>query len=104
MIETGGSIGKTLLQNGTVTGAKPKDFLYDYSIIVTGFDIKVGNLPVKTVNGNKVRTNSDAVKDVKSAGKGTAVIISNIKASSKDGDTITAKLCCRKLYHYNKLK
>ena len=89
VIETGGSIGKTLLQNGTVTGAKPKDFLYDYSIIVTGFDIKVGNLPVKTVNGNKVRTNSDAVKDVKSAGKGTAVIISNIKASSKDGDTIT---------------
>ena len=89
VIETGGSIGKTLLQNGTITGAKPKDFLYDYSIIVTGFDIKVGNLPVKTVNGNKVRANSDAVKDVKSAGKGSAVIISNIKASSKDGDTIT---------------
>ena len=89
VIETGGSIGKTLLQNGVVTGAKPKDFLYDYSIIVTGFDIKVGNLPVKTVKGNKVRANSDAVKDVKSAGKGTAVIVSNIKASSKDGDTIT---------------
>ena len=29
------------------------------------------------------------LKDIKSAGKGTAVIISNIKASSKDGDTIT---------------
>jgi len=89
VIETGGSIGKTLLQNGVVTGAKPKDFFYDYSINVTGFDIKVGNLPVKTVRGNRVRANSDAVKDVKSAGKGTAVVISKIQASSVDGDTVT---------------
>jgi gliding motility-associated protein GldM len=89
VIQTGGSIGKTLLQNGVVTGAKPKDFFYDYTINVTGFDIKVGNLPVKTVRGNRVRANADALKDVKSAGKGTAVVISKIQASSVDGDTVT---------------
>jgi len=89
VIETGGSISKTLLTNGIITGTKPKDFLYDYSIIVTGFDIKVGNSPAKTVNGNKASRNAKAALDVKSAGKGTAVVISNIKASSKDGDTVT---------------
>tara|TARA_B110000444_G_scaffold250125_1_gene276064 strand:+ start:448 stop:2172 length:1725 start_codon:yes stop_codon:yes gene_type:complete len=89
VIQTGGSISKTLLTNGIVTGTKPKDFLYDYTIIVTGFDIKVGNSPAKTVKGNKARSNPKAALDIKSAGKGTAVVISNIKASSKDGDTVT---------------
>jgi gliding motility-associated protein GldM len=89
VIETGGSISKTLLTNGIITGTKPKDFFYDYSIIVTGFDIKVGNSPAKTVNGNKASRNPKAALDIKSAGKGTAVVISNIKASSKDGDTVT---------------
>ena len=89
VIQTGGSISKTLLANGIITGTKPKDFLYDYEIIVTGFDIKVGNSPAKTVNGNKASRNSKAALDIKSAGKGTAVVISNIKASSKDGDTVT---------------
>ena len=89
VIQTGGSISKTLLTNGIVTGTKPKDFLYDYSIIVTGFDIKVGNSPAKTVKGNKARSNPKAALDIKSAGKGTAVVISNIKASSKDGDVVT---------------
>ena len=89
VIETGGGISKTLLTNGIITGTKPKDFLYDYSIIVTGFDIKVGNSPAKTVNGNKASRNAKAALDIKSAGKGTAVVISNIKASSKDGDTVT---------------
>jgi hypothetical protein len=44
---------------------------------------------VKTVRGNRVRANADALKDVKSAGKGTAVVISKIQASSVDGDTVT---------------
>ena len=30
-----------------------------------------------------------AALDIKSAGKGTVVVISNIQASSKDGDTVT---------------
>ena len=89
VIQTGGSISKTLLANGIVTGTKPKDFLYDYEIIVTGFDIKVGNSPAKKVTGNKASRSSKAALDIKSAGKGTVVVISNIQASSKDGDTVT---------------
>ena len=89
VIQTGGAISKTLLANGIVTGTKPKDFLYDYEIIVTGFDIKVGNSPAKKVTGNKASRSSKAALDIKSAGKGTVVVISNIQASSKDGDTVT---------------
>ena len=89
VIQTGGSISKTLLANGIVTGTKPKTFLYDYEIIVTGFDIKVGNSPAKKVTGNKASRSSKAALDIKSAGKGTVVVISNIQASSKDGDTVT---------------
>jgi len=89
VIQTGGSISKTLLANGIVTGTKPKTFLYDYEIIVTGFDIKVGNSPAKKVSGNKASRCSKAALDIKSAGKGTVVVISNIQASSKDGDTVT---------------
>ena len=82
-------INKDLLLNGRVKGAKPKDFFYDYEIIVNGFDIKVGNLPQKTVSGNKVSGNAAASSDVRSASRGTVVLITNIKASSKDGDVIT---------------
>ena len=82
-------INKDLLLNGRVKGAKPKDFFYDYEIIVNGFDIKVGNLPQKTVSGNKVSGNAAASSDVRSASRGTVVVITNIKASSKDGDVIT---------------
>ena len=89
VIQTGGSISKTLLANGIVTGTKPKTFLYDYEIIVTGFDIKVGNSPAKKVTGNRASRSSKAALDIKSAGKGTVVVISNIQASSKDGDTVT---------------
>ena len=89
VIQTGGSISKTLLANGIVTGTKPKTFLYDYEINVTGFEIKVGNSPAKKVTGNKASRSSKAALDIKSAGKGTVVVISNIQASSKDGDTVT---------------
>ena len=82
-------IQKDLLLNGRVKGAKPKDFFYDYEIIVNGFDIKVGNLPQKTVSGSKVSANASAASDVRSASRGTVVVISNIKASSKDGDVVT---------------
>ena len=82
-------INKDLLLNGRVKGAKPKDFFYDYEIIVNGFDIKVGNLPQKTVSGNKVSGNAAASSDVRSASRGTVVVITNIKASSKDGDVVT---------------
>ena len=77
------------VQNGLVTGAKPADFFYDFNINITGFDIKVGNLPAKTVKGNRVSDSPDAVKDVRSAGKNTSVVISKIKASMVDGKIVT---------------
>ncbi len=89
VIENAGQINKDLLLNGRVKGAKPKDFLYDYEIIVTGFDVKVGNLPQKTVKGSKVSSNNQAASDVKSSSRGTVIVFSNIKASSKDGDVVT---------------
>ena len=46
------NISKKYLANGMITGNKPKDFLYDFIIEVTSFDIKVGNSPSKSVKGN----------------------------------------------------
>ena len=46
------NIPKRYLANGMITGNKPKDFLYDFVIEVTSFDIKVGNSPSKSVKGN----------------------------------------------------
>ena len=82
------NIPKRYLSNGMITGNKPKDFLYDFVIEVTSFDIKVGNSPSKSVKGNTARNNSKAVADINSQGKGTVVRISNIKANAKDGDFI----------------
>ena len=82
------NIPKRYLSNGMITGNKPKDFLYDFIIEVTSFDIKVGNSPSKTVIGNSARSNPKAVADINSQGRGTVVRISNIKASAKDGDFV----------------
>ncbi len=82
------NIPKRYLSNGMITGNKPKDFLYDFDVEVTSFDIKVGNSPSKSVIGNTARNNSKAVADINSQGRGTVVRISNIKANAKDGDFI----------------
>lgn len=82
------NIPKRYLANGMITGNKPKDFLYDFVIEVTSFDIKVGNSPSKSVIGNTARNNPKAVDDINSQGRGTVVRISNIKASAKDGDFV----------------
>jgi len=82
------NISKKYLANGMITGNKPKDFLYDFIIEVTSFDIKVGNSPSKSVKGNTARNNSESVADINSLGRGTVVRISNIKANAKDGDFV----------------
>ncbi|MFL2665809.1 MAG: hypothetical protein ACJ0NM_00260 [Flavobacteriaceae bacterium] len=89
VVKNGDQIAKDLLRNGVLQGTTPPDFFYDYRIVITGFDIKVGNLPIKTVTGNRVARSSAASSDVQSAGRGTAVIIKNIKASSQDGNVVT---------------
>jgi gliding motility-associated protein GldM len=82
------NVPKKYLANGMITGNKPADFLYDFIIEVTSFDIKVGSSPSKKVKGNTPRSNKQAVADVNSAGRGTIVRISNIKANAKDGDFV----------------
>jgi gliding motility-associated protein GldM len=89
VVRTGQSGSKTLISNGIITGEKPKNFFYDYSIDVTGYDIKIGNNTSITVKGNKVTTSKDAARIIKSSSKGTVVQILNIKASMRDGDVVT---------------
>ena len=89
ILRTGQSGSKTLISNGLITGEKPKNFFYDYSIDVTGYDIKVGNNTSISVKGNKVSASKDAARIIKSSSKGTVVQILNIKASMRDGDVVT---------------
>ena len=89
ILRTGQSGSKTLISNGLITGEKPKNFFYDYSIDVTGYDIKVGNNTSISVKGNKVSASKDAARIIKSSSKGTVVQILNIRASMRDGDVVT---------------
>jgi hypothetical protein len=89
VLRTGQSGSKTLISNGLITGEKPKNFFYDYSIDVTGYDIKVGNNTSISVKGNKVSGSRDAARIIKSSSKGTVVQILNIRASMRDGDVVT---------------
>jgi gliding motility-associated protein GldM len=84
----GKSLTKLFINNGIVTGTKPKDFDYKYDIVVTSFDVKVGRLPVQNVNGNRVNRNAAAVDDVESQPKGTPIRFQNIKAKTIDGDVV----------------
>ena len=84
----GKSLTKLFINNGIVTGTKPKDFDYKYDIVVTSFDVKVGRLPVQNVNGNRVNRNAAAVDDVESQPKGTPVRFQNIKAKTIDGNVV----------------
>ena len=89
VLRTGQSGSKTLISNGLITGEKPKNFFYDYSIDVIGYDIKVGNNTSISVKGNKVSGSRDAARIIKSSSKGTVVQILNIRASMRDGDVVT---------------
>ena len=86
--DDGKSLTKLFINNGIVTGTKPKDFDYKYDIVVTSFDVKVGRLPVQNVNGNRVNRNAAAVDDVESQPKGTPVRFQNIKAKTIDGNIV----------------
>jgi len=86
---TGNEVTKRNLRYGAVTGKKPDNFNYDYEIIVTSFDVKIGNSTNVSVNGNSIDGNANASKGIENASKGTVVIISKIKASTKDGDLVT---------------
>ena len=84
----GKDLTKLFINNGIITGTKPKDFDYKYEIVVTSFDVKVGRLPVQNVNGNRVNRNAAAVDDVESQPSGTPIRFQNIKAKTIDGDVV----------------
>ena len=86
---TGENISKQNIRYGAVTGKKPENFNYDYEIIVTSFDVKIGNSTNVSVNGNSIDNNANASQGIANASSGTVVIISKIKASTKDGNLVT---------------
>ena len=79
-------ISKESLLYGLIRGEKPPGFLYDYDINVESFQITVGNLPTRTVQGNKIQNSSEAVRDINGANRGSSVTVTVLKAVKIDGD------------------
>lgn len=79
-------VSKDGLIYGTVRGEKPPGFLYDYDINVEAFQITVGNLPTRTVQGNKIENSNEAVRDIRGSSKGSSVTVTVLKATKIDGD------------------
>ena len=79
-------ISKDALLYGTVRGEKPPGFLYDYDINVETFQITVGNLPTRTVQGNKIQNSNEAMRDIRGANRGSSITLTVLKATKIDGD------------------
>ena len=79
-------VSKDALIYGTVRGEKPPGFLYDYDINVEAFQITVGNLPTRTVQGNKIENSNEAVRDIRGSSRGSSVTVTVLKATKIDGD------------------
>ncbi len=82
-------ISKESLIYGLIRGEKPRGFLYDYDINVESFQVTVGNLPTRTVQGNKIQNSSEAVRDINGANRGSSVTVTVLKAVKIDGDLIS---------------
>ena len=82
-------VSKDALIYGTVRGEKPPGFLYDYDINVEAFQITVGNLPTRTVQGNKIENSNEAVRDIRGSSRGSSVTVTVLKATKIDGDLIS---------------
>ncbi|MDB4163888.1 hypothetical protein N9726_01735 [Flavobacteriaceae bacterium] len=79
-------ISKNALIYGIITGEKPEAMLYNYSIDIKAFKITVvGVGSTREINGNRVRNNDRAVRDIESARSGTAVTITPLAAEKNDG-------------------
>ena len=79
-------ISKESLLYGLIRGEKPPGFLYDYDINVEAFQVTVGNLPTRTVQGNKIQNSSEAVRDINGANRGSSVTVTVLEAVKIDGD------------------
>jgi len=67
---------------GIISAKFPESFNYSLEVLVTSFDIKVGSLPTKTINGNRISNSSSALSDVNASSGGTAISITNIKTAA----------------------
>lgn len=67
---------------GIISAKFPESFNYSLEVLVTSFDIKVGSLPTKTINGNRISNSSSALSDVNASSRGTAISITNIKTAA----------------------
>ncbi len=77
------------LLRGKVTGVKPVWFTYNYSIEVSKFSVKVGNLPPIEINGNSIGDNADLKRIIDGANPGTNVDIVVMEAEKNDAGYIT---------------
>jgi len=86
---SGKSISSRNLTYGDITGEKPADFDYNFSYVITSFDVKIGASSVVTVLGNSIDDSGQATTQIENASRGANVVINNIIASTKDGEIIT---------------
>jgi gliding motility-associated protein GldM len=80
-----GKLPTSLIKNGIITAAFPKDFFYTVDVMISGFSIQVGNSPSINISSNMI-SDSNAVPVLENARRGDLVYISNIKANiTSDG-------------------
>ena len=82
-------IPKSALLRGTVTGVKPAWFGYNYTIEVSRFSVKVGNLPPVEINGNQIGNNETLKRTINSANAGTDISVTVLSAEKNDSGFIT---------------
>ena len=83
------NIPKTALLRGTVTGAKPAWFNYNYTIEVFRFSVKVGNFPPVEINGSQIGNNETLKRTINSANAGTSIVIDVLNAKKNDSGFIS---------------
>ena len=82
-------IPKTALLRGTVTGAKPAWFNYNYTIEVFRFSVKVGNFPPVEISGSQIGNNETLKRTINSANAGTSIVIDVLNAKKNDSGFIS---------------
>ena len=75
-------VSREYIGPGIISAKFPESFNYSLEVLVTSFDIKVGSLPTKTINGNRISNSSSALSDVNASSGGTAISITNIKTAA----------------------
>jgi gliding motility-associated protein GldM len=85
------NIPKSALLRGTVTGVKPAWFNYNYTIEVSRFSVKVGNLPPVEINGNQIGNNATLRRTINSANAGTDITINVLSAEKNDSGYVTTQ-------------